>query len=276
MLRKGLLISLFILLFGFVNGQEKGTLNKKNSAIVKLDGYIDGYIAMTPFCKDSLITACDYLISFSKDPVIKSHITRHLFEKFYNSEIMGMESIAIHIGKKYYLGKEVELPKDMNLNALQIFIEFNENSLLGMTAPPLLLKNLKDSTVSLSSVSSDFTLVYFFDDQCAVCKKELPLLKEIVGKYPPEKLTVYAVYTQSGKENLKRFIEQEFNNTKANKNWIFVWDPTFESNFQKLYNVIKTPQMFLLDRGKVITGRNLDNQALLQLLEIEYSQKNKQ
>lgn len=273
MFKRGLLICQFILIFCVSHSQDRNVTNQSDSNIVKLNGYIDNYLAMTPLNRDSLIKACDYLISFSEDSLIKSHITQYLFDNFYNSKLMGMESVAIHIAKNYYLNGKLEWPNKVGLIALQLYVDFNENSLLGMAAPTLNLKDLQDTIVSLRDVKYDFTLVYFFDDQCPTCRKELPLLKEIVEKYKSAGLKVYAVYTESNRENFVKFVAQEFPDTTIRKSWIFTWDPEFESNFHKLYNVMKTPQMFLLDKRKIIIGRNLDDQALEQLLKKEIEMK---
>jgi len=259
------------LFFAVLYSQDRSIPNQNNSTVLKLNGYIDSYLAMTPLQTDSLITACDYLTSFSEDSLIKSYITQYLFEKFFSSRIMGMESVAIHIAKNYYLNKKLECPDKMDLAEMQIYVDFNENSLLGMEAPALELKDLQDNKVLLRDVAAGYTLIYFFDDQCPVCKKELPQLKEIVERYKSEELKVYAVYTQSVRENFEKFIEQEFEDATIRQSWIFTWDPGFESNFHKLYNVMKTPQMFLLDNKKMIIGRNLDNQALEQLIKMNIS-----
>ncbi len=268
MFKRGTLICLFIFILGSLYGQDKNPV-RNDANIIKLNGYIDNYISMTPMHRDSLIRSCDYLISFSKDSLIKSHIAQYLFEKFYSSKLMGMESVAIHIAKNYYLNKKLAWPDKVGFIGLQIFVEFNENSLLGMDAPELTLNDLKGNTVSLRSSQSEYTLVYFFDDQCSTCKKELPAIKEIADKYRDSGLSIYAVYTESNRENFTKFIDQEFPGSASGKNWNFVWDQNFDSNFHKLYNVLKTPQMFLLDKRKVIIGRNLDSQALEQLLKTE-------
>lgn len=266
MFKRGTLICLFIFILGSLYGQEQNPA-RNNSNIIKLNGYIDNYISMTPMHRDSLIRSCDYLISFSTDSLIKSHIAQYLFEKFYSSKLMGMESVAIHIAKNYYLNKKLVWPDKVGFIALQVFVEFNENSLLGMDAPELNLEDLHGNTVSLRNTPSEYTLVYFFDDQCPTCKKELPAIKEIADKYEASGLMVYAVYTESNRENFATFVKQEF--TGSEKNWIFTWDQDFDSNFHKLYNVMKTPQIFLLDKRKVIIGRNLDSHALEQLLKTE-------
>jgi len=254
-------------------GQENKGLNQNDSNIARLNGYIDNYLAMTPLNMDSLIIASDYLIAFSKDSLIKSHIAQYLFENFYNSKLMGMESVAIHIAKNYYLNGKLEWPNKEGLIMLRLYVDFNESSLLGMDAPALNLEDLSGTIIPLRDIESAYTIVLFFNDQCQTCKLLLPKLKEVVEQYKSEGVKVYAVFTESQKESYRKFIEQEFPDTTLRKEWLFVLDPLFVSNFHKLYNVIKTPQVFLLDKRKIIIGRNLDSQALQQLLKNDISLK---
>jgi len=267
------IIILSLLVSCLTYSQDKKVTNQSDSNIARLNGYIDNYLAMTPLNRDSLILASDYLISFSKDSLITSHIAQYLFENFYNSKLMGMESVAIHIAKNYYLNGKLEWPNKEGLIMLRLYVDFNESSLLGMDAPALNLEDLSGNIIPLADVESEYTVVLFFNDQCQSCKLMLPKLKEVVEKYKSEGLKVYAVYTESEKESYRKFIEQEFPDSTDRKRWIFVLDPLFVSNFQKLYNVIRTPQLFLLDNRKIIIGRNLDAEALQQLLENEISIK---
>ncbi|MCK9628053.1 MAG: redoxin domain-containing protein [Bacteroidales bacterium] len=230
----------------------------------KLERYIEEYISMTPPVADSLIKACDYLIGFTEDTIIKTHIAGYLFDRFYSSKVMGMENVAIYIAKNYFINKKLEWKGDDGMLLLRMFVEFNEHSLIGMDAPELNLEDTSGIRHSLRSFNSKYTVVYFFDTDCSLCKKELPGLRDTIKKYQGEDVGVYAVYTQSDVNRLKQFIKQEF--SRDYDNWIFTIDTDFSSGFHKLYNVLKTPQIFLLDINKKVIGRNLDNKALGQLL----------
>ncbi|MBO7268794.1 MAG: redoxin domain-containing protein, partial [Bacteroidales bacterium] len=92
-------------------------------------------------------------------------------------------------------------------------------------------------------------------------------LVDFVNGYEGGPLSVYAVYADSKEDRWKKYIEENLFIYNPFMNWVNVYDPELESNFQMLYNVIKTPQMFLLDREKKIVGRGLDVKALKELLE---------
>ena len=48
----------------------------------------------------------------------------------------------------------------------------------------------------------------------------------------------------------------------ANVSVTNLWDPSLNSDFQRKYGVLKTPQMFLIGKDGVILGRKLDVPAL--------------
>ena len=116
MIRKKLLI-----LFLFIGV----SLSAYSQQREKLEKYIEEYLSMTPPVTDSLITACDYLIGFSEDTLIKTHIAGYLFDRFYSSKVMGMESVAIHIAKNYFINKKLEWKGGYGMLLLRLFVEFN-------------------------------------------------------------------------------------------------------------------------------------------------------
>jgi len=50
------------------------------------------------------------------------------------------------------------------------------------------------------------------------------------------------------------------------EDWISVWDPDMSSGFQEKFNVRSTPKIFLLDKDKIIIGRDLNTENLEELL----------
>jgi len=267
---KKVLTAIFLLLFATgVYARQNANFSTNDSAVVRLNNYINKYLSITPLHPDSLINTCDYLISLTKDSLVSSHIASYLFNRFYSSDLMGMDGVAVHIAQNYFLSGKVKMPASPNEMTLRMYVEFNRNSLIGMDAPELKILSPDNLPVSLKEVNSRYTILYFFDDQCEVCKTGLPGLIRLSDSLASEGVSVFAVYTQSQRENLKKYIEKEFTAKGAGKNWIFAWDPSLESDFPRLYNVITTPQIFLLNNDKKIIGRNLNNEALTLLLTAE-------
>jgi len=237
----------------------------------KLFQMADSYLLTVPPIPDSLIKASDYIIAFSNDTLIRSALAGHLFNRFATSKIMGQENVAIHIAKNYFLNGKLRWQGDGGLAMLKFYVEFNESSLIGMDAPELKLFGPDKRPLSLRSLESRYTIIYFFDDECTACKEIFPGLKEIVEQYGYLNISVYAVFTKSDPVKLSNFITEKFQTKESavEQQWRFVQDLTNESDYNRLYNVLKTPQIYLLDGKKKIIGRGLDNNALKTLLEEE-------
>jgi len=266
-LSKIILIFIFSLSFVSSYAQQESAqkLANQEKTIFK---FVDNYIDSIPHSTNSLIVAVDYAINFAKDSTTKSQIAGYLFNKFSTSTIMGDETIAVYIAKNYFLNGLLPWFGQGGMALLRLYTEFNENSLIGMKAPELNLNTADGQVLPLTSLKTRYTVIYFFDKDCNVCKESLPTLKEIIKTYHHLSLEVYAVYTQSDSSSLNQFLTNNFDKQELT-NWHFVYDPTMESNFYKLYNVLVTPRLFLLNRDKIIIGRNLSNDALKKLLSNE-------
>ena len=216
---------------------------------------------------DTIIKHLDTLISHGGNKELQGHLAHTAYRFFYDSDIMGQEGIAVHIARKWFLSNKLEWPNKEGKFMLRTFVEFNRHSLIGMDAPELVMKDTLGEWISLRSMENEYTIVYFYTDDCITCRQETPLLVDFVNGYEGGPLSVYAVYADSNEERWKKYIEKNLFIYNPFMNWTNVYDPELQSNFQMLYNVIKTPQMFLLDREKKIIGRGLDVKALKELLE---------
>jgi len=237
----------------------------------KLYRAIDNYLLGIPRDIDSMIKACDFLIAQSTDSTTKSMFAGYLFNHFSSSGLMGYESVAVYIAKNYFLNGRLKWSGDGGMALLRLYTEFNENSLIGMDAPELQLAGADLRLLSLRELPERYTVIYFFDDECSLCKERFPSLREIVEQYRYLNLAVYAVFTRNDTGRLSKFISDNFGSAKGavDSEWRFVHDPGLMSDFNKLYNVLKTPQMFLIDGDKKIIGRDLDNKALKTLLDAQ-------
>ncbi len=232
---------------------------------------IDKYIAAAVQHPDSLISASDKLIEFAENPVLKSAVAGYLFNLFSSSSIMGYENIAVHIADKYFLSGILEWQGDGGETLLRLYADFNRSSLIGYDAPQLILNTIKGENLPLLSLKYNYTIIYFFDDKCNACAQMLPRLREVAESTRDLGTCVYAVYTGSDPALLAGFIKEEFGSAeKAEEEfWFFVYDKSSQSSFHKLYNVLRTPQLFLIDRDKKIIGRNLTADSLNELYERE-------
>ncbi len=215
---------------------------------------------------DTIIKHVDSLIAGGGNRELQNRLAYTAYNFFYDPQIMGQEGVAVHIAQKWFLNDKLDWPNKEGKFMLRTFVEFNRHSLIGMDAPELALVDTVGNAVPLSSLDAEYTIVYFYTDDCASCRKETPALVDFVNGYEDGVLAVYAVYANDNARKWKEYIEKELFIYNPFMNWVNVYDPEYESGFQMLYNVIKTPQMFLLDKEHKIIGRGLNVKALKELL----------
>lgn len=231
-------------------------------------------VALNP--NDTLIRLTDHLITTagkSGSPEIQTLIAETVFTYFKESDIMGQEGVAVHTARNWFLNQKLTLPDAEDLFLMNTFTELNKHSLLGMNAPELKLTDTSGHTIAVSSLQGEYTILYFYTDDCITCKIETPRLVDFVNGYKEGSLNVYAVYAQDNSSKWKTYVNREFNIYNPFVNWYNVYDPGFESGFHLLYNVISTPQMFLLDKDGTILGRNLKTKQLEELLNAKNKER---
>ena len=206
-----------------------------------------------------IIPHIDSILYSCTDPMVKDWCGSFLLSYFISSNIMGMENVAVHIARKYLSGEIKHEDPDL-IYELANYVAFNEHSLIGMAAPELLLPDVDGRKVSLRNLSAEFTILLFYDEDCIVCQEEIPEIEEVYQHFKSKNVRVYAVYTQNRYEAWRKYI------LTLNREWTHVWDPDFSSGFHKLYNVTGTPMIYLLNRNKVIIGRQLDTSLLEEIL----------
>lgn len=226
------------------------------------------FTRILPPVPDTVILHADRILKGDIHPMVKRYAAQYFFRLFFGSEVMGMETAAVHMARNWLLA-DTSLCDDIAVRLeMETFVRFNSQCLTGMPAPALDLPDACGNIRPLHASPTRYTVVVFFEDNCPACSEALLQLVNMSERHQEQDLTFYAVYTQDRKEILSRYADF------FPQNWITVWDPDFTSGFHEKYNVRSTPRIYLLDRNKTIIGRDLDPGTLEQLLKDD-QQKNK-
>ena len=207
---------------------------------------------------------CDFLIETCQDSLVRQYTALKIYDHYLKSKIMGDEAVAVHVARKWFLSGKVKMRTDEDVLHAQIFVRFNENSLIGCPAPAITLFT-PDSTKLRIPAKEEYSVLYFYDTGCSTCKRETPKLLALTesGNYP---IKVYAIYVGSSREEWDAW-------QKGKDAFIHLWDPTISSDWQLLYGVLQTPKMFLVNSSGTIVGRGLDASALELLMNREFSKE---
>ena len=209
---------------------------------------------------------CDFLIESASDSLVRQYVTLKIYDHYLNSKIMGDDAVAVHIVDKWLSSGRVKMHSEEDLRNAKLFAEFNRASLVGKTAPRVSLKDAEDERVQIPTPGY-YNIIYFYDAGCPTCKLETARLKSFLRENTSLNLNTWAVYVGSDAD-LWASYRQDFEAAGH------LWDPSIESDWQRLYGVLKTPSMFLVDPDGVIIGRGLDTPALKVLLSREFNTGN--
>lgn len=234
----------------------------------KLDRYMEKMILQAP---DTIIKESKMLIDKSEgNNEMFRFVVQTIFNKYNNSDIMGMDKVLVFFGDNYYLNGRATWADTAWLAKLEERVEELRYNQVGNQAVELKLYSYDDNPVTISGINAEYTVLFFFEPSCGHCKKATPKMKALADKYWEKGVEVLGVYTQTDKKEWGDFIESQ-----GLENWINAWDPYNQSGFRLFYDIRSTPSIYLLDRGKKIIAKRIDVETLEKVLEDEYARKEK-
>ncbi|MGN1220077.1 MAG: peroxiredoxin family protein [Candidatus Cryptobacteroides sp.] len=225
------------------------------------------------------INECDFLIQSCTEPSVRQYVALSLYNHWRSSRLMGAESVAIHILDSWFFNGKVDFNDEIEKMDARIYADFNRNTLIGCKAPHVDLYDMDGSMVSLfeeGECPGHLRVLFFYDASCSKCKIETILLRSLFENedYPVE---FYAIYCGTDIQAWNTYVDEKFEMEPVSAQVRHLWDPTGDSDFQRLYGVIQTPRLFLVAPDGTILGRGLDAKVLAFMLhgifddrELEY------
>lgn len=253
-------IILFLLCTDILCARQLDSLSKA-ALKDKINEYFGALMSEHP---DVQKNEADFMIEVSSDPQIRQFMASEIYDYYSESPVMGAENVAIHVFDKWFSDGTLKMDNEMDFINAKMFAEFNRQSLIGMKAPSLVMEGIDGSLVELftpADTSGSYRVLFFYDTECAKCKVETILLRNMlsVESFPVE---TYAIYAGDDRAKWDDYVAERF----TNADMIHVWDPSMASDFQHKYGVIQTPRLFLVDPDGMIVGRGLDTEALSEML----------
>lgn len=222
----------------------------------KLKTFMNQTVVQMP---DSLITASEDLLSKTdKKNDVYRYILTYIFNEMANSKVMGYDAVYQYLGEHYFcvqsLTPWIDTAKRFKIcdRATRL-----KPVLVGKPAQRLILPT--DSTEmqwrSLQDVKAKYTILAFWDPDCGHCKKEIPVLVEAYHNLKKKGIDVQGYSPAIMEiENYKDWVEFI---QKNNLDWINVCDAKRHSNFRFEWDIQSTPQIYILDKDKIIRARRI-------------------
>ncbi len=238
----------------------------------KLDDYFKYYVSPEP---DSIIAEVKYmLLSARTGKEIYPYLLTKFTNKYINPEYMGQDKVFVYIFENFYAKGDTSILNSASRKTITERAYSLMANQLGLAAPAL---NLTDSTgknISLYSVVAPFTMVAFYDPNCGHCKEEIPRLDSMyTAKWKAKGVAIYSVNIYENEVPAwKKFIAEK----NLSKTWVHVFQ-TKEAkqaeekagvpNYRQLYDISKTPTIYLLDKDKRIVAKQLSLEQFDKIME---------
>jgi len=233
----------------------------------KVDFYFDQLVVRHP---DSVIAAIDLVIEKARPSnEVVSWLVWNFTSEYQNPEYMGFDVVFIHLVDEYFSKEEIENLTPSVLENLQDRADKMRPLLLGEEAPNLILIDTTGNYQSFFSLENEYVLLYFWDYDCGICKKESEVLKKFY-KDTDLDVEIYAVNVNGDLDKWKSsVIEKELK-------WVNVnGTRSVTQNFHDLYDTYGTPVIFILDKDKKIIAKKIGADQVEDFLEYQESLKEK-
>jgi thiol-disulfide isomerase/thioredoxin len=224
----------------------------------KLAYYFKNLVMPSP---DSLIFECDKIVAKAKkNKETFKYVVWYLTNTYETSQIMGLDAVFVSLVTKYYTKDQATWVDDVTLYKIQDRASILGPILLGKQAKNLVLADTSGNYQSLYNINSPYTVLLFWDPDCGHCKKTVPKVKAFYDKAKSKGLQVYSINTAVEEQKWKDYV-------KENKlNWINVADLKTQNNFRHDFDIVTTPQIFILDKNKKILAKKIDAETMEKIL----------
>lgn len=205
----------------------------------------------------------------------------HITSTFEKSKIMCMEKVFVKMGERYYCSKNKEgkspaywMTED-KLKELCDKVNTEKNLVCGEKAMNISLRDTTDvNWKDFYSLKADYTILYFWESDCGHCKKSTPKLEQLYAeKLKARNVAIFGVskaidddfakWKKFIKDNKLTYINVALTDklfkeaTEDARKFVPKYTTLEALNYQRTYDVVSTPKIFILDKDKKIIGKGL-------------------
>jgi len=226
----------------------------------KIDVFLERYTMYHP---DSIKVSAARIIdkTLNNEELFQFTLVK-IFNKYANSEYMGMDAVFVYLAEKYYLSGLAKWADSAQINKIYDRVVKLSSNLIGMKAPELIMKDTSEQYHSLHSQKGIYTILIFWDPTCGHCAKAVPHLEKIYERQDHDSFSIYSVNIgNDGKEWRKFIIDNKLS-------FLCVWDPLNYNNFRVLYDIFSSPVVYILDKDKKIVAKRVGVDKIEEVINI--------
>ncbi|MDY0077510.1 MAG: DUF5106 domain-containing protein [Bacteroidales bacterium] len=232
----------------------------------KLEQYFEQLLPQIP---DTISNEIDKLIEKTQgNLVMRDYLIWHFTDQYQNPKVMGLDQVFIHLADEYFAKLEITNTSPSVREKIMSRADQIRKLTLGSPAPDLWLVDTTDTFRSFKDIKTEYLILFFWDHDCGVCKKELKVLKELYNAENND-FEVFAIAANADFTAWKNYIIE-------NKlNWVNVNGmKSMTEDFHDLYDIYGTPVIYVLNKERKIIAKRIKAEQIP--LVIEHNQKSRQ
>lgn len=226
---------------------------------------------LTPQKPDSIIVVADELITR-----VLPH--KQYFKFFANwiglqyentkTTVMDGEAVYVYVIRKYMTPKLAFWSNPKEIEALQKHVAEMESSLMGRKGPDVRAQNAAGEYKSIYEMTAPLIVVFMYSPDCEHCQTDAPKVEAIYKKWKNRGVDFYGITINTTDAEWRAFVK------KNNFTFTNVFDPTNRAIYAK-YFVDITPELYVLNKDRIIVAKNLHAEQLEEVFERELKAKGK-
>ncbi len=233
----------------------------------KLRQYFKQLIVPIP---DSVTKAIEFVMGKvieGKDKEMYKFVVSLLLNKYASEDkTMFGEDIYAHIALNYYDDPEmVDWMKEKDREKIIFQAQRIMPLRIGQKAPDLALKTLDGEAVTLHGVDAKYTIIYFWDPDCGICKKASKVLTSVYDRFKQHDVEIFGICNKTYEE-LEKCGQSV---REKGMTWINTADPYGQGKAHAKYAIQSNPILYILDEDKVIRYKKIGAKQIDEVLSRE-------
>lgn len=211
---------------------------------------------------DSLIKYADFVTrqSMKNDSLFK-FTANYLGVKYHEPTFMGSDAVYVYMVENFFTPELAFWAAPHEITRLQQDARIRHSSMLGEKAKDLIVYDTDGKEFSMfESCDADILVIYIYSPQCENCLKETPLVKEFYDKWKDKGVDVFALCIDPDRDVWNYYIQ------KLNLDWVNGYDPFIKSDYTFKYHIDTTPEIYVLNKDRVIVAKDLHAFQLEEIL----------
>lgn len=249
--------------FDNVDIADERLIRAPRSVLVdRVDFYLDNLIPNQP---DSIIKGVDELLArCEKTPVSYRFFLTHIFNKYREAKSIGMDAVYVHIAEEYIAKGKTPWIETQEKDEVLAAVKLISPTLIGKVAPDFTVQTQSGKDISLHSIQSPYTVLFFWAPDCTNCQQSMPVLADFYKAYKAKGVEVFGVCSKINdqEKNCWTYLANH-----PEYNWINGSDQTNgASGVRTQYNITTTPRIYLLDKNKTIVAKDFGVEHLGEVM----------